>query len=285
MTDDRRKNYRFPPVPEQQDVFLRWEDRNIPVRVIDESATGCGVLLEEKIAVEKNQQLFLYNNSGWYEVRVANLKEMQACLRLGLEYLADIPEPYQQAHPLSCLWGSLCKPPAIVWKGAVASAVLLIGIMCLVAWVSSGAASGVFSKSVSAAPDGTGQAVDGSWLAPNKSGDESSPDDSQEAEDANGGSHGRWYLGSSTRTHTRDGEGFRAGVRSGPLPEVPLKLTDKQRQRLQQMLEETSGELARQVADLSDEEIVAEALRLNDRRARQILTDQPGELGAAIRSP
>jgi hypothetical protein len=102
MREDRRKSRRFPVLEQQQQATLRVGDVSIPARLVDQSATGFAVRVEEHPGVFPGEVVWLQTVAGWTEVRVVKARHDVDGTQIGLERIADLAVgPQQVARLLS----------------------------------------------------------------------------------------------------------------------------------------------------------------------------------------
>lgn len=90
MREDRRKARRFPVLGEQQQATLRVGDVAIAVRLVDQSATGFAIRLEEHPGVFPGEVVWLQTVAGWTEVRVMKVRHEVDGTQIGLQRIADL---------------------------------------------------------------------------------------------------------------------------------------------------------------------------------------------------
>ena len=90
MPQERRESFRC-PVPSEKDVaILRTERSDIVVLVLDESASGMGVLIPKHVELTKGQTAAIASSNGCSEVCVAYIEEVGGERRAGLTRVRDI---------------------------------------------------------------------------------------------------------------------------------------------------------------------------------------------------
>ena len=107
MVQERRQAFRCKVPPGQQKVLVALESRPEETRpgvLIDESATGFGVLVE-RFPVRADQYLLLRIPAGWVRTQVIHVQPQGDRLRVGLRLVAELlgPEeesPLEEAVPL-----------------------------------------------------------------------------------------------------------------------------------------------------------------------------------------
>jgi hypothetical protein len=82
---DQRRALRLPVAVEQEEAQLRWQDRDYPVRVTDQSAGGFAIQVECPIDIEANQIAALVWHEGSSAVRVVSQVDEGSFIRIGLE--------------------------------------------------------------------------------------------------------------------------------------------------------------------------------------------------------
>lgn len=90
MREERRKARRFSVLGEQQAATLRVGDVSIPVRLVDQSATGFAIRLEEHPGVFPGEVVWLQTVVGWTEVRVMKVRHEVDGTQIGLQRIADL---------------------------------------------------------------------------------------------------------------------------------------------------------------------------------------------------
>jgi hypothetical protein len=96
MREDRRKARRFPVQENQQQATLRVGDVAIPARLVDQSATGFAIRLEEHPGVFPGEVVWLQTVAGWTEVRVVKTRHDVEGTHIGLERIADLASGPQE---------------------------------------------------------------------------------------------------------------------------------------------------------------------------------------------
>lgn len=115
MREDRRKARRFPVLDSQQQATLRVGDVAIAARLVDQSATGFAIRVEEHPGVFPGEVVWLQTVAGWTEVRVVKARHDVDGTHIGLERIADlatgpqekyriIPEQLTQENPCHNPW-------------------------------------------------------------------------------------------------------------------------------------------------------------------------------------
>lgn len=103
--DDRRENYRCAVVGDRSAAVLRLGTRQVRAEVIDESADGFAIVVDEGIRASQGDLFSLGTVEGWVEVEVRNVQfqqwaqtdesgaiEVRTRTRLGLKRLRDLTE-------------------------------------------------------------------------------------------------------------------------------------------------------------------------------------------------
>jgi hypothetical protein len=70
-----------------------------PAQILDESARGFGVLVEADAEFAVGDTLILASDTGWSQVRVANVDDVPEGKRVGLERLRDVAAAPVPSHP------------------------------------------------------------------------------------------------------------------------------------------------------------------------------------------
>ena len=90
MDEDRRRGFRM-PVPKGQDQgLLRLKRREVPVRVLDTSSFGFGIVVLQKLRLAEGEVLHLRTLAGWTEVRVVRTGPHEEGTFLGVERLREL---------------------------------------------------------------------------------------------------------------------------------------------------------------------------------------------------
>lgn len=76
-SDDRRRAYRCPVAGSRAGAVLRLGTREIAADIVDESANGFAVVVEENVRSETGQTFSLGTAGGWVEVEVKNVQYQQ----------------------------------------------------------------------------------------------------------------------------------------------------------------------------------------------------------------
>lgn len=107
VRSEKRKSWRFPVPNLRQDGELRFGDICLPVRVLDQSASGFAAMAWQACDVDIGSTGLLRAGEDWFEIRLINCMPMEPpeseedsepddqmqCFRLGLYRLADIIDP------------------------------------------------------------------------------------------------------------------------------------------------------------------------------------------------
>ncbi len=89
MTDDRRKSWRFPVLPEHEEAELRIGEAALQVRLVDQSATGYSIDCDQHPGVYIGEKVWLQTATGWTEVKVIKIRHETDMTRIGLERIAE----------------------------------------------------------------------------------------------------------------------------------------------------------------------------------------------------
>ena len=135
-SNDRRKTFRCRVTPQQQSAVLLVGSVRYPAQVLDESASGFAVLLDEAPAVEPHQVLRLATAGGVSQVGVIDVQQEDSAYRVGLRRLHDLPE---RAPSRFSLLGfrrkrDLRETPAPLPRFGLGLAALGAMVLLLVAW-------------------------------------------------------------------------------------------------------------------------------------------------------
>lgn len=76
-SDDRRRAYRCPVAGPRSGAILRLGTREMVAEIVDESANGFAVVVEENVRSETGQTFSLGTADGWVEVEVKNIQYQQ----------------------------------------------------------------------------------------------------------------------------------------------------------------------------------------------------------------
>ena len=95
MSHDQRNSYRCPVDENRQRGVLSRGNTQWPVRVIDESAGGFAVLLEGYVELPAGEVLLLEKDAAKVEVLVAHCRRQQDGTKVGLQRMAELPDPTQ----------------------------------------------------------------------------------------------------------------------------------------------------------------------------------------------
>ncbi|QDU96504.1 PilZ domain-containing protein [Lignipirellula cremea] len=92
MTENRRTSYRCPVRSNDEVAILRTRRRDLVVRIIDESAGGLSIQVENSKELSEGEILSIAHNSSCFEVRVAYLREQaeDGKWRVGLERRGEL---------------------------------------------------------------------------------------------------------------------------------------------------------------------------------------------------
>jgi hypothetical protein len=76
-SDDRRRAYRCPVAGPRASAVLRLGTREVAAEIVDESANGFAVVVDENVRSETGQTFSLGTADGWVEVEVKNIQFQQ----------------------------------------------------------------------------------------------------------------------------------------------------------------------------------------------------------------
>jgi hypothetical protein len=137
MREDRRKARRFPVLGEQQQATLRVGDATFPARLIDQSATGFAIRMEEHPGVFPGEVVWLQTVAGWTEVRVVKARHEVDGTQIGLERIADLAAGPKPAASILADQLAQQDPRANVWP-LFGLSVALLAVLCFLAWTAIG---------------------------------------------------------------------------------------------------------------------------------------------------
>lgn len=92
MSKDRRGWFRCKPPAGSEHAVLRIGRKEVPLLLLNTSATGLSAQSNEPLEAQIGDCLLLRTVTGWIEVRVARLDSGDATTQLGLERLREIGE-------------------------------------------------------------------------------------------------------------------------------------------------------------------------------------------------
>ncbi len=121
MKEDRRSRFRC-ATSEEAKVVIRNGRREIPGRLVDQSADGFAVAVES-IRLKTGHKLLLRTHRGWSEVEVVRIAQQDEDTILGLKTLRDLPDPRDRVRNSIALFTSSSAP------GTRVGPILLMGIL------------------------------------------------------------------------------------------------------------------------------------------------------------
>ncbi len=138
MVHERRRAFRFRVPEDQQRVEVALESKpheTVPAVLLDESATGFGVLIP-RLPVRAENYLLLRLPAGWVRTRVIHVEPRGEQLRVGLQLVEELfsPEeesPLEESVPL--VRGDRVQGLWSWWQGA-AMVLALAGALGWLAW-------------------------------------------------------------------------------------------------------------------------------------------------------
>jgi len=138
MVHERRRAFRFRVPRDQQRVEVALEskpDQAVPAVLLDESATGFGVLIP-RLPVRAENYLLLHLPAGWVRTRVIHVEPRGDQLRVGVQLVEELfsPEeetPLEESVPL--VRGDRVQGLWSWWQGAV-MVLALAGALGWLAW-------------------------------------------------------------------------------------------------------------------------------------------------------
>jgi hypothetical protein len=101
MTEEQRDSYRCATINDEQKAVLKIRGRDVVVRLLDQSAGGFSVSSRKRLRVRKGQRLLVRTSGGWFEAEVAYREVIDRETRVGLERVADLPDPRDRNPNLS----------------------------------------------------------------------------------------------------------------------------------------------------------------------------------------
>jgi hypothetical protein len=134
MECERRNMHRYAVPPERQAALLRLSKTDLPARVFDQSAGGFGVRLDTPAPLEPGQALLLGTDTGWYKVRVTNVREWEEGMLLGLERLADLQAPLETPGLLAQIFRCSHQQILVKSRDAIILGLFLVSL-CLAGWL------------------------------------------------------------------------------------------------------------------------------------------------------
>jgi hypothetical protein len=90
MGQDRRKYYRYPVQGGSEAVVVRHQGVERPAKLVNLSADGFRLDMDEESIVEVGDIVLMATSSGFHRVRVVNVARENGTLQLGLQRLQDI---------------------------------------------------------------------------------------------------------------------------------------------------------------------------------------------------
>ena len=147
MVHERRRAFRFRVPRDQQRVEVALESKPhevVPAVLLDESATGFGVLIP-RLPVRAENYLLLHLPAGWVRTRVIHVEPGGDQLRVGLQLVEELfsPEeesPLEESVPL--VRGDRVQGLWSWWQGAVLVVAIAVGMGALAWSVRSSGSSG-----------------------------------------------------------------------------------------------------------------------------------------------
>ena len=103
MSSNQRRTIRLPVSPERAAVELRWGRRSYPGNMINESAGGFAVRVEQDSPIAVGLILLLGSCSGWSRARVTYAQRDEDGLYLGLQRLSEV-QPKFESSSQAGLW-------------------------------------------------------------------------------------------------------------------------------------------------------------------------------------
>jgi hypothetical protein len=91
MGQERRKYYRYPVQGGSETVVVRHQGVERPAKLVNLSADGFRLDMDEESIVEVGDIVLMATSSGFHRVRVVNVARESGTLQLGLQRLQDIP--------------------------------------------------------------------------------------------------------------------------------------------------------------------------------------------------
>jgi Thioredoxin-like len=91
MSDERRRYYRYPPNGGSETVVVRHQGVERPARLVNLSADGFRLDMDEESIVEVGDVVLMATSNGFHRVRVMNVARDNGTLQLGLQRLQDLP--------------------------------------------------------------------------------------------------------------------------------------------------------------------------------------------------
>src|SRR5271170_4618080 len=91
MGEERRKYYRYPVQGGSETVVVRHQGVERPAKLVNLSADGFRLDMDEESIVEVGDIVLMATSSGFHRVRVVNVSRDNGTLQLGLQRLQDLP--------------------------------------------------------------------------------------------------------------------------------------------------------------------------------------------------
>ena len=121
MSEDRRKNYRYPVAGVDEPAVLHRGGRNWRVTVTEKSAGGFRVVSPSNVKLAVGDTATLESHGACSKVRIAHITPSDAGLLIGLELLDESSRG--RPHTVAAETGGALKSAVLVVVGAVAAAI------------------------------------------------------------------------------------------------------------------------------------------------------------------
>jgi len=269
MDQERRRSFRCTVAEEGQPALLRVRQADVPVRLLDESASGFRIVSDEKVPVKEGQTLLLGTTAGWHTIRVVRLDRTEKGLLLGLERIGDLPVALKGLGFFATLWGAIGPRSGLFgWKALLSGVALasIVGVMVF-CWVEMNP-FGLGWAPTSDPSDRSGTASPFASDAPSRDGEAR----------GSGFSFRSLFGGGRTRSRAVKKRLRRVGTLTSSSVKDWLGLTSQQQEEIDRILTQTSQTLARGTARGKDVPKWEEELtRGAESRLLDVLTDEQKE--------
>jgi hypothetical protein len=164
MSTNRRQAHRFPSPPERSEAVLKVGDDSIAVCLLDESATGFALQVDQHPGVYEGEVVWLHEGACWTKVRVVHIHADSAGVQLGVTRVVDTPEVADPAEKPAFRFWRMPKNNRVPVIIALAVLLTLTLVPMLRVWQMGRKASPVGEDEVSNAAAGRGQKEFHAWV-------------------------------------------------------------------------------------------------------------------------
>lgn len=161
---NRRQAHRFPTPPKRSDAVLKVGDDSIAVRVLDESATGFALQIDQHPGVYEGEIVWLHSGACWTKVRVVRIHADSAGVSLGVIRVTEAPDAADPAKKLAARYWRMPKNNRVPVIIALAVLLTLTLVPLLRVWQLGATTPPITSDETAREAGGLGQEAFHAWV-------------------------------------------------------------------------------------------------------------------------